>query len=54
MNGGKRIHQIRTYRSRRLHHGYRGEEGPHRPAAFVVSVLRVALPRSKTPQAAFG
>ncbi len=35
--GGKR-----TYGVRSLRHEYRGEEGPHRPAKFVVSVLRVA------------
>ena len=53
-NGGERTYQIRTYRTRRLHHGYRGEEGPHRPAAFMASVLCVTLPGSKVPQAAFG
>jgi hypothetical protein len=53
-NGGRRTYQIRTYRIRRLHHGYRGDEGPHRPAAFMASVLRVAPVRPKAPQAAFG
>ena len=53
-NGGRRTYQIRTYRIRRLHHGYRGEEGPHRPAAFMASVLCVAPVRPKAPQAAFG
>lgn len=36
-NGGKRTYQVRS-----LRHDYRGDEGPHRPATFVVSVLRVA------------
>ena len=36
-NGGKR-----TYRIRSLRHEYRGDEGPDRPATFMVSVLRVA------------
>jgi hypothetical protein len=53
-NGGERIYQIRTYRIRRLHHGYRGEEDPHRPAAFMASVLCVAPVRPKAPQATFG
>jgi hypothetical protein len=53
-NGGERTYQIRTYRIRRLRHGYRGEEGPHRPAAFFVSVLRVAPVHPKASQAAFG
>jgi hypothetical protein len=53
-NGGERTYQIRASRSRRLHHGYRGEEGPHRPAAFMASVLCVAAVRPKAPQAAFG
>lgn len=48
-NGGER-----TYRIRRLRHGYRGEEGSHRPAAFFVSVLRVAPVHPKASQAAFG
>ena len=53
-NGGERTYQICTYRIRRLHHGYRGEEGPHRPAAFMASVLCIAPVRPKAPQAAFG
>ncbi len=53
-NGGERTYRLCTYRSRRLHHGYRGEEGPHRPAAFMASVLCVAAVRPKAPQAAFG
>ena len=53
-NGGERTYQVRAYRIRRLHHGYRGEEGAHRPAAFMASVLCVTLPGSKVPQAAFG
>ncbi len=36
-NGGKRTNRIRS-----LRHEMRGEEGPHRPATFMVSVLRVA------------
>jgi hypothetical protein len=36
-NGGRRTYQVRC-----LRHEYRGEEGPHRPASFVESVLRVA------------
>ncbi len=35
--GGKRTYQVRS-----LRHEYRGDEGPHRPAKFVVSVLRIA------------
>ena len=54
VNGGKRTYQIRTYRIRRLHHGYRGEEDPHRPAAFMASGLHVAPVRPKAPQAAIG
>ena len=53
-NGGERTYQVRTYRIRRLHHGYRGEEDPHRPAAFMASVLCVAPARPRAPQAAFG
>src|SRR3712207_3451904 len=36
-NGGRRVYQVRC-----LRHEYRGEEGPHRPASFVKSVLNVA------------
>ena len=53
-NGGRRTYQIRTYRIRRQHHGYRGEEDPHRPAAFMASVLCVAAVRPEAPQAALG
>ena len=53
-NGGERTYQIRPYRIRRLHHGYRGEGDLHRPAAFMASVLCVAPVRPQAPQAAFG
>ena len=36
-NGARRVYQVRS-----LHHQYRGEEGLHRPASFVESVLRIA------------
>jgi len=49
-NGGERTYQVRAYRIRRLHHGYRGEEGAHRPAAFMTSVLCVTLPVPKSPK----
>ena len=49
-NGGERTYQICTYRIRRLHHGYRGEEGLRRPAAFMASVLCVAAVRPKAPK----